>query len=694
MNNTVEQCAWRFPYSNGGVEQGYNEPGLENFRNNRYNNLAREICQNSLDAAKTYPVQVVFSRHEIHLDEFPGFADIARSISACAAYWQGSENRKENKRNLAAMARMKRRVQELQRENSVSVLKISDYHTHGARGSRLKSGGEWTGLVREIGSNIKESGSGGSVGVGKYAPFLVSELRTLFYGTMDEDGNTAFQGHAILTTFSDDAGKGRQGNGFWGYYDEAAEWSQPLTDMDSLRQYSSLYQRDTVGTDIFAMDFSYDPTWKEQLICGIINNFFFSIWKGLLEVTVEDVVIRKDTLKRLIQEYNALDDEGNPQITIGTFFSILDNVSADTVFYVTNQTSAHVPRILRHMGQFELYITFSNTETENKGLLEMRRQGMCIEKVTDFCRGTLAKPQCIFRAVGHDDGTIHTPLDDINMLLQECEDGRHNCWRDENCKDKDLRQTAAKVLKAIKAWIRDEVKAHTAPITAESIPAFGMKLTTDEGGREPRQIEAFSNTAFSVFKDGKRKRVKHPDISSTHTEDLPDEVEDIIDSDGRIIDEGGDAFGDKEHHGYGGVGGDGTSGPKGNEGQPVYPPGEEPGFSEAYGKTAQAHSLGKNGLIGLNNIRAIFNETQGLYRVIFTPQVSWDNAYVQIKLKNYDNRLEPVDIQAVRHHEELVPHMGNEIGPLHLTAGKRIALHITLAQKGRFTLGVSAYGKK
>ena len=42
---------WRFPILDGGKKQGINDSGIATFAGSElYNNLAREICQNSLDA--------------------------------------------------------------------------------------------------------------------------------------------------------------------------------------------------------------------------------------------------------------------------------------------------------------------------------------------------------------------------------------------------------------------------------------------------------------------------------------------------------------------------------------------------------------------------------------------------------------------------------------------------------------------
>lgn len=692
----MQSYTWRFPFSNGGTEQGYNVPGLENFRSTPYESLAREICQNSLDAAAGKPVRVVFETKQITQKEFPGFDAIKEAIQLCVSYWLGDKNtRRLNKKNLDGMKAMAKRVENITKHNTLTVLRISDYNTHGARGSNLKSGSEWTGLVREIGSNIKVDGSGGSVGVGKYAPFLLSGLRTLFYGTIDETGKTAFQGHAILTSFADEKGKGRQGDGFWGFYDETEEWNKPLTDFEALKEYfSPLFTRKQVGTDIFVMDFKQEDAWQEQLVCSIINNFFFSIWNSMLEVQINDIVIKKDTLSTLIQQYGQSEQEDASLITIGKYFSVLCPSSEAKVFHVTNKDSYSVPKVLQDMGDFELFFTFGQPE-DKKGLLKMRRQGMTIEETSDFCRGMVAKPLCIFRAIGQPTDMKQTALHDINMILQECEDGRHNCWKEANCKDETIKRKARTVLRAITSWIKEVIQANGQPLAVESLPAFGVQLTSDEDGEEPREIEAFSDVSFGIFTEGKKKRKARKDISSHHTTDFPDEEETTGDTEGRLRDKYGDLDGDTSTSGPGGFpGGPGTKGPTGNESTRVYPPGEEPGFTNGYGSITQQEKAGKAGILGLNNVRVIWDETRSMYRIAFTPKTKCLEAYVVLKVKNYDNRMEPIDIQMVMHHGDELPFEQNEIGPIQFTAGKRIALDVTLKHMGRYTLGVDAYAKK
>ena len=58
---------WNFPSNNNGTILGIGEAGIETFKGNLLGSLAREICQNSLDACLDHskPVRVEFSLNSV-----------------------------------------------------------------------------------------------------------------------------------------------------------------------------------------------------------------------------------------------------------------------------------------------------------------------------------------------------------------------------------------------------------------------------------------------------------------------------------------------------------------------------------------------------------------------------------------------------------------------------------------------------
>ena len=80
------KIGWRFPPLSGGTKQGYTNNDIEGFKGEELiDNLAREICQNSLDARdknSLEPVKVVFELKHVERDKYDVFHVIVTLLSA------------------------------------------------------------------------------------------------------------------------------------------------------------------------------------------------------------------------------------------------------------------------------------------------------------------------------------------------------------------------------------------------------------------------------------------------------------------------------------------------------------------------------------------------------------------------------------------------------------------------------------
>src|ERR1019366_54418 len=183
-----KNIGWNFPTNDDGQQNGFNDAGIETFKDNRLYSLAREVLQNSCDAADTStkrPVEVHFQLLEIPASEFPGIDDLKKALLACAAYWKTSKQ---------TVAFCKEAVAVLSAP-MLRVLKIADFNTTGVRVGKVGDiNSDWFKLTKAVGASDKSEGKLGSFGIGKHAPFACSDLRTVFYGTKDDAGATAFQG--------------------------------------------------------------------------------------------------------------------------------------------------------------------------------------------------------------------------------------------------------------------------------------------------------------------------------------------------------------------------------------------------------------------------------------------------------------------------------------------------------------------
>src|SRR5690606_36771235 len=131
-----------------------------------------------------------------------------------------------------------------------------------------------------------------SYGIGKFAPFTVSELRTVFVSTVwsEENGTTHHyvQGKSVLMSHIDGAGNTRRGTGFWGIRDRCQpvqtlraatpDWLRLTDDKGALGQH---------GPMLSIIGFQPTKGWQNVLVANVIENCFGAILRGELEVTIE-----------------------------------------------------------------------------------------------------------------------------------------------------------------------------------------------------------------------------------------------------------------------------------------------------------------------------------------------------------------------------------------------------------------------
>ena len=75
---------WCFPSNSGGDEQGLNNSLIETFNDSPLKSLAREIVQNSLDAALAGKQAIVeFKSFSLSRSAFPGCEELTEIMAKC-----------------------------------------------------------------------------------------------------------------------------------------------------------------------------------------------------------------------------------------------------------------------------------------------------------------------------------------------------------------------------------------------------------------------------------------------------------------------------------------------------------------------------------------------------------------------------------------------------------------------------------
>lgn len=303
----MEKINWAFPPKGTGNEQGYTNGGIESFKGKKLiENLAREICQNSLDAynpqlseadGKRKPVRVRFDLRIVDRESHVMFKEYRECIDSCKDNWHDRMD--------ARLERFIKGAEEMLERESIPVLVASDYNTTGLTGVNAEEDEDsaWRALAHADGTSVaKSSDSAGSYGIGKNAPFACTALSMVFYNTLAIDGGSAFQGVARLATIKQN-GRKTQGVGHYLWTDnEKPDFSKPISSGDDC-SFCREFCRTEYGSDIIIVGFNEEDNWVEKMSIAITANFFDAIHRGLLEVSIQNEIINASSLPDVIDRY-------------------------------------------------------------------------------------------------------------------------------------------------------------------------------------------------------------------------------------------------------------------------------------------------------------------------------------------------------------------------------------------------------
>ena len=282
-----KNCKWHFDKS-GQALTGPNDAIRETFKANPYYSIVRESIQNSLDAVldENEPVKVVFFFDKIAKEDYPNLFDIKKHIIAC---WQTHKDDKQAEKLFQPMSSY------IDGNTQIEILKISDYNTKGMNYNSSDYNSGFTSFVRAEGkSSKKDKGSGGSFGFGKGAYYVLSKLKTLIVSTMTDSRRTFFEGKTRLATHRiDDDVYTRDG-----FYNK--DYANPVHKIEDIPDY---FKRTESGTDIFIIGLIKLDDRKTQMIKSVLNNFWLAVQYNKLIVQIDDVLIDKSSLEKIIEEY-------------------------------------------------------------------------------------------------------------------------------------------------------------------------------------------------------------------------------------------------------------------------------------------------------------------------------------------------------------------------------------------------------
>ena len=640
---------YKFVFSDLGASDkvGVNDVGIGVFKRKPYIGLTKEILQNSTDAPdrslpEGTPVKVRFELIYIDRDDIPDVERLNSAIHKCYEYYPNGDDGAKLKLIRDAADKY------LGQPGQIPVLKISDYNTIGLRGVRAEKGSNWSGLVRERSATNKTSASSGAFGVGKFAPFTFSELRTVFYSTKTIDGEIAFQGKALLTTFKED-NKLKNNIGLF-----ADTSSDDFDAVLSTEDIAPVFRRAETGTDIFVLGFKKDDNWMELSAISVIEYFFYSIYKGNLVVEVAEgekvITITRDNLGEMIsffQDYceKHMKDDVTFQYTAPQYWKLLTEPHT-----VIRQQFVHNGKA---MGEYELYL-LAGDEVADKKVLEMRQAGMKIREDTAF--RIPMNFTGIFIATGAG-ASSEKPADNISSFLRKCENQAHDDWAaDEYPEEKDR---ARSIINKVHSIILEAVKKQMPDYGQDAVDAFGLSeyLPNEESDDDKKEEAAFSDfrpLSFEIqsVKTGKHRR--QADISMRKNGGSKHKKKEEEDEQ----DEGKEQKEKKQRDNH------------------------------------RGHGVKKASEVLISKIRTPYDSATGEYRVSFIAGEEVEALMVGVKICSDDDNMTPAEIQKARLNGKALALKNGmiDIGPV--AKGDNIVLQVDLSDSGRKSLEVRAYAER
>lgn len=657
------KISWRFPPSAGGPTQGYTNNDIEGFKGEELiDNLAREICQNSLDAHDDddkEAVRVVFELKQVPTADYDVFSGYASCLNGCRKFWE-AEGDIDAKLNAFLIE-----AETVLAKPSINVLVASDYHTKGLIGNQTpnKQKTPWRALTGAEGISVKaDDNSGGSFGIGKNAPFACSSLSMIFYNTWDKNGDKAFIGVSKLATLLDENGEATQRVGYYQKNNNAEKVWLPIY-ADDACSFRDVFDRTEQGTDIIVIGFNEVDNWQDDIAKAVIKNFFVAIHEKKLVVEIKDgnniTRIDNHKLAELIDGYAKNDSQ--LEIT-RQLFAAFSNPDVKKSIDVLGEENA-----------VEIYI--KSESSFSRTIANFRTTGMMVGK--GYRR--------IFQ---HYAAIMIVRGKDLGELLRDCEPPRHNRWDYKLIKgeaNKQKRDNAKKALAHLDDQLLQLLKAQYEIPAGDATDAPGLNayLADTEDGSLPD--DSVGKDILKVkIKIGKPK-LRKPSPVSIDVSGMDGEGNESSHNGGNQ----GSRTGPNPPTPPGPFPGPGPGplpGPNpGPSPDPVVKPGtggEQRGAVEGNGnRSVSVKELSKRRVFPVaTNI--------GLYKAVILPSKDYDKLFVECVVAGEDGKRETLAIKKFMYQGKAVDCVKGKAGPLQVSKNVPAEFMITFEKKEKMGLNL------
>lgn len=620
------KVCWDFPLLGTGNQSGNNIAAITMFKGSGImDGLAREVCQNSLDArdkelSAGEPVKVKFELINISKKKYSLFDGYREALDSSISYWNTSPL------STPKIMEFLRNIETALSEDEIPVLVMSDYNTVGLNGVNA-TGSEksfWNLLVNTEGISIKQDdNSAGSFGIGKNAPFAYSALNLVFYNTLAKDGGRAFEGVTrLVTTQKEYKGTLRPTQPIGKYlYLEDEYTGRPILPSDNCDIASlDIFNRSKIGTDVAVFGFKKNDylDWEKLTAVAIIKNFIMAIMDGKLEVTIKSPSIEYEIGKSNVETLLFTTFRDDPQLKYAR--QTFDTIKKGQL------TKAKIAE----KDDLSIYVKYDDAFSAS--LSRFRSTGMLINTTVDVL------PHFSIVIVVNDVGEM-----DLSKTLREAEPPQHTEWKAKNITDnRELHNKAARYIRNITKEIQKVLdEFEKADITDKMDAGIGNYLP-----------DASDSSGSNEGTDGLKTDVKINEIATYEGRIFyNNQYESANSSEGHETPKSGVKTGKKKRR------------KKQNKKIPVVTSrGGNKGVSPGVGKVKMVSPI-------ITEHRTFYKAANKYSCYINSPE-NYDMVYIQYFAGRDDEKQDPLIVKNVKLENEPLKIVGNErIGPISLKAG-------------------------
>lgn len=511
----MNEILWRFPGNNYTSDNGLDTADMETFKKDAISSLARELCQNSIDAKRKgkNSVRIDFKSFEIERDSIPGIEDLTKQIAACKDTWI---NHKKIKSQLEEMLIQIKKP-------TITCLRVSDFNTTGLIGVSGGDNTPWHYLVHGSGISDKSETSGGSKGIGKFATFVNSYFNTVFYSTKTEANESGFEGICKLCSAKQvGTDEKTQGIGYYGLNN----MNQPIINEELSLDKSFSRSDGEYGSDIYIVGFKKQDGWKNDIISMILDSFMSAIVFETLQVQIDDTILDSTHLKDVVFDEHLINKKNRKSI-ISQYLLLTDKEHRyeDVI-------------TIQGYGEADLYLLEFDKEHEylsTNNCVMIRYPYMKIKELSKIS-SLPCSAMCIIR------NNI------LNATLRNIENPQHTDWEFKRIEDKVLRDEVKNIYNELIEQIRKNIATHLASSDNNKTDVEGASeylpgTANDLGSQKEKEKKLLDTPRIE------KNKIKSKDINVTAS--IPDDNGNGIELEEGNISPGDDDVLSPDDHNFG-----------------------------------------------------------------------------------------------------------------------------------------------